>query len=96
MKTIRPHKPIAIPKAVECCPICGGKLTAQVESWDQQHDGTWTASGIDVSCEHEPDIDGDQWEDWFANHYRMPYVDWLPVHTRLLTWMGGQFRFDLY
>lgn len=78
------------------CPICGAQL-AVIESraWNQDEDGTWFATEVDIECTTEPDIDADEWEDWHAGHYRTPYIDWLPLEQRILQWMRREFRFNL-
>ncbi|HRH68845.1 MAG TPA: hypothetical protein PLB89_04990 [Flavobacteriales bacterium] len=80
------------------CPICGGQLLVQVYEWQQDaHDpkADVLAGGIEVDCEHEPDIDTDEWDEWHRGHYSRPYVDWLPVETALLEWIQKNYRFPL-
>lgn len=75
------------------CPICGDKVSAMVNTFHQKPDGTWTASEIETQCESEPpppdsddndDPDWLEWDNWYANHYAMPYVDWLPYEMKAM------------
>ena len=84
---------IEVPDRVATCPYCGGKLSIRAHTWTQNDDGAWIATGIDVDCDTEPDIDGDEWDDWNTRHSYMPYVNWLPLHERLMKWMRKRFRF---
>jgi hypothetical protein len=84
-----------IPLDVAKCPICGAQIVLEIDAWEQLDDGTWAAAedGTHVSCTMEPDIDDDGWEDWFNGHYSMPYVDWMPVDTRVYKWLLTNYRF---
>lgn len=77
------------------CPICGDKLTLDIDAWTSDYDG-WKAedSGVHVSCVSEPDITDDDYEDWFDGHYQMPYVDWLPVDQKVYDWLEDNYRFS--
>lgn len=78
------------------CPICDAPLSKiQARAWNQDADGTWFAAEIEVDCTTEPDIDSDEWEEWFAGHYQTPYIDWLPLEQQILLWMRREFRFEM-
>jgi len=79
------------------CPICGDRLTWQVEEWEEAEDGLWKVSdcGFKPSCVSEPDIDSDEWEDWSNVHYATPYIDWLPIEKPAREWVNKRYRFDL-
>lgn len=36
------------------CPYCGGKLRFSVNGSEQQEDGSWVATDLDVNCDSEP------------------------------------------
>lgn len=79
-------------KLDEPCPICGKAVyLTGVDEWE-------TESGVilhaEYDCETEPDIDGDEWWDWHNEHYRTPYIDWLPYEQRMLAWLKARYRFD--
>ncbi len=76
------------------CPICGDKLVIDIDEWISDYDG-WKAdeSGVHVSCVSEPDFAGDDYADWLHGHYRMPYVDWLPVERKVYGWLEDNYRF---
>jgi len=77
------------------CPYCKGDLTYQAEGWEQQEDGTWTGNCFHSECSNEPDIESDEWEDWFATHSDMPYVYQLPVDQSAERFINSHFRFIL-
>ena len=82
-----------IPKNFRC-PICGDRLTMEIDEWTTDWDG-WKASdaGVHVSCKSEPDITDDNYSNWLDGHYRMPYVDWLPVDNAIYEWLEDNYRF---
>lgn len=71
------------------CPICGSPVVlGSVVEWGTD-DGTIV--GVEYECSTEPDLDSDEWPDWHAEHYRMPYVDWLPWETRMMRWLNWRY-----
>jgi endogenous inhibitor of DNA gyrase (YacG/DUF329 family) len=82
------------------CPICGApcKVWAD-ESWSQDA-GDWIAEEVRIECTSEPgtetsDLDNCMdFDEWFNWHYRMPYVDWLPLEINVLREVQKRFRFD--
>lgn len=85
-------KPFRVPKQVAVCPICGARLwVCDVTGCTEQDNGEWLADEFDVDCETEPGIESDEWRQWFDWHYRMPYVDWLPVHGKVEAWVKQTF-----
>jgi len=76
------------------CPICGGALfITGVNACEQEDNGDWIASEIDIDCENEPDIDSDDWEDWHKWHYSQPYIDWLPIDRQILRAVQKRYYF---
>lgn len=76
------------------CPICGGALfITGVNACEQEDNGDWIASEIDIDCENEPDIDSDEWEDWHRWHYGQPYTDWLPIDRQILRAVQKRYYF---
>jgi len=86
-----PDVPFEIPADIAVCPYCSKRLTAQFTGWEEEQDGTWTATDIDLDCESEPDIDDDEWWPWFEGHSVMPYVYMLPVHNRVKAWLAENY-----
>ncbi len=86
---------IQIPTDVAVCPICDGKLSTQADEWTERTDGTWKAVTAHPECEHEPEIDSDEWDDWHRGHYSMPYLDWLPLERPLLRWLNRNYDWDV-
>jgi len=82
-----------VPPSVAVCPKCGGKLTVEIDAWQQEDDGTWTAESPHTTCEHEPDIDSKKWREWHNWHYNMPYVDWMPIDNDVEKWLVSKYRF---
>lgn len=76
------------------CPICGDRLTIEIDEWTTDWDG-WKASdaGVHTSCNSEPDITDDNYSNWLDGHYAMPYVDWLPVDNAIYDWLEDNYRF---
>lgn len=89
-----PEMPISVPKKLAVCPMCEGKLSiVECGAWVAGEPGLLVPDEIHLECEHEPDIDSDAWEEWFNWHYAMPYVDWLPVDTKVLAWFKTTTRY---
>ncbi|HEY9657695.1 MAG TPA: hypothetical protein V6C65_04460 [Allocoleopsis sp.] len=78
-----------IPADIAVCPICGkGIWIDSINEMTQGKDGDrWLPNAVDISCEGEPDIDSAEWREWHNWHYAMPYVDWLPISTKVLDWL---------
>ncbi len=75
--------------APEPCPICGAKVyITGVDEWESVNG---RIVHFEHECETEPDIDSDEWRDWFAGHWSMPYVDWLPWETRVQRWLDERY-----
>lgn len=77
------------------CPICGAKVVVEdVDEWIEAADGLRmvSESGVHLTCETEPDIDADEWEDWHNGHFSMPYVDWLPLQDRAVDYINSHYR----
>lgn len=94
MITLKMGEVPALPDKFKC-PICGDKLTLEIEAWTENGE-SWEASsdGIHTLCVSEPDdIGGDEWDDWLNSHYQMPYVDWLPVETDIYFWLKKNYKF---
>ena len=86
-------KPFKIPKDVAICPICKARLwVAEVTGCTQEDNGDWTPDEIGIECDKEPRIESRKWEEWFNWHYRMPYVDWLPVHAKVEAWVKKTYK----
>lgn len=93
MITLKMGEVPAIPDKFKC-PICGNKLTLEIGEWEQNDDGSWQAAdSLYVSCVSEPDIESNDWNDWFNSHFSTPYIDWLPVQERLHSWLEKNYRF---
>jgi len=93
MKTV-PHKH-RFSFTAPPCPYCGKKLVAEVDEWTQEPDGSWTAQTLDITCTSEPDIDGDEWEGWWAGHSQDYCQGWHGIHDRLIAYLKRTTRFDM-
>lgn len=78
---------IEIPVNVAVCPECGAGIVADVfevtsedgeTNWHLEPDG----SGLHIQCSKEDN-----------NHYKMPYVDWLPIDDVVITWLNKNVQF---
>lgn len=77
------------------CPYCGGKLTACVNaSEDAEEGGGMIATDLDIDCDTEPDIDGPEWEGWWADHSHDDCEKWHALHERVVVSMRKCIRFD--
>lgn len=91
---LEPEPPVWVPEKLAVCPKCGGKLAImECAGWVEGEPGLLTPHEIHLACEHEPDIEGETWEEWFNWHYDMPYVDWLPVEMKVLKWFARMARY---
>jgi hypothetical protein len=89
----------ALPIAV-VCPICGASCNVYAdESWSQDA-GDWIAEDVRIECTSEPGTEPSEletcmdWDEWHNWHYRMPYVDWLPIKEDVLRQVQARFRFE--
>ena len=92
--TISPYHdlPIKIPKSVAVCPKCDAAIIVEdIDEWETDT-GKVTRCGLHITCENAPDIDSDEWKDWFNWHWSMPYVDWLPLYPVVLRWFNKHYR----
>lgn len=90
---LEPSFPIRVPAKLAVCPICGGRLDiTDCTAWEEAESGLMKPTEITTECEHEPDIESDEWLEWNAFHYATPYIDWLPVDTRVLSWFQTKSR----
>ena len=81
--------PLLVPMDVAKCPICGMQLCVEdVDIWTQDLSGNWRIEHAEFSCTSEPDIDSPDWHEWFAGHYRAPYVDWMPLDEPVIDWLN--------
>ncbi len=77
------------------CPICGEKLLLDIDEWTSDYDG-WKAadSGVHTTCITERDVEGtDEWGSWMDEHFKYPYIDWLPVDSKVCAWLEDNVRF---
>lgn len=87
LKADQSPEPTWLDRAVAACPICGGRLQVDVQEIETD---TRLPVSIDLECESAPDFDAPEWDEWFRWHYSTPYINWLPVTTRVLEWMRSQ------
>ena len=85
---------LAVPPEIAVCPYCKAALEVHFDGFEQEEDGTWSASEVESQCASEPDIDSDDWEGWELGHSYFPYVYQLPVHDKILSWVNSNYRFD--
>jgi hypothetical protein len=81
---------IPVPPGVAACPICSAPIVVE-------DIGEWVADTGEIlsmtpECTTEPDIDSDEWCDWFDGHWRRPYQDWLPLERPILAWLKRTHR----
>jgi hypothetical protein len=95
MEKIKAHNIVRLPKELSRCPICGNKLTIEAyDCWEKDKLG-WYAVEVHLRCESEPDIDSENWDMWYKGHYSKPYIDWQPLHKKILAWLKANYRFKL-
>ena len=85
---------IKVPSEVAVCPICGSAIYTNFDCWVFVK-GEWLVDSCNMDCETEPEIDSDEWNRWFAGHYSMPYVDWLPVEKIIVDWINENYCFEV-
>ena len=90
MVDIQTVLPLSVPTESLPCPICGSKvIVTGVHEWETESGKIVQA---DFDCETEPDLDSDEYLDWFHDHHEnMPYVYWLPYEQRLLDWLNQRY-----
>lgn len=82
------QNPEQIPEAVGKCPICGAPIVIEgIDACELRDDGRWQPSEVSITCSTEPDVDAAEWREWLDGHFSMPYVDWLPLTIRVLSWL---------
>lgn len=90
-------EPMTIPSSVAVCPKCGRSVSLMDVSGCVLVDDEWIPDEISVECDGEPEMGAvsvAEYNDWVAWHYMMPYVDWLPIHTKVLVWLRNTYRVD--
>ena len=66
------------------CPYCGGKLSISVNGCELDEATGWFATDLDINCDTEPDIDGPDWEGWWADHSYDNCEKWHTLHERVV------------
>ena len=66
------------------CPYCGGKLSFSINGCELDEATGWFATDIDINCDTEPDIDGPDWEGWWADHSYDNCEKWHTLHERVV------------
>lgn len=97
-KVIKDASGIVLPDSFKC-PICGAKVVIDdMDEREQNDDGTWQVSecGLHITCETEPEIEDDAFDDWLNVHFSMPYVDWMPLEERVRAWINSHYRFEVH
>lgn len=83
--------PIAID---DKCPICGSPLMLNAgECLERDVNGEWIATEVQLDCTSEPDIKSPDWDEWYRGHYSTPYIDWLPLHQKVLKEVRQKYYF---
>lgn len=96
MKVISDATEIALPSHFKC-PICGEDIyIEEVDSWIENGDGTWSAEAVKIDCTTFPGFDDhDAFNAYMSGHYRMPYVDWLPVEQMVTEWVNQNYTWEI-
>lgn len=66
------------------CPYCGGKLKMSINGCELDEATGWIATELDINCDTEPDIDGPDWEGWWADHSHDFCERWHDLHEQLV------------
>jgi hypothetical protein len=66
------------------CPYCGGKLSFSINGCELDEATGWFATDLDINCDTEPDIDGPDWEGWWADHSYDNCEKWHTLHERVV------------
>lgn len=66
------------------CPYCGGKLSFSINGRELDEATGWFATDLDINCDTEPDIDGPDWEGWWADHSYDNCEKWHTLHERVV------------
>jgi hypothetical protein len=78
------------------CPYCGGEITVSANAWEQDDDGSWYATDLDVNCSNEPSIDSPKWPAWDAEHGRNDYSEaWHQLHERIVRALRSKVCFNI-
>lgn len=94
MKVLDTDCPPAVPVQVAVCPICGEPIQiTEIEEWETET-GKVTDCGLRVDCTTAPEYqtNGGDMDAYLRDHWSMPYVDWLPVEEKVLTWLNRHYR----
>ena len=78
------------------CPYCGGAITASANAWEQDDDGSWYATDLDVNCSNEPSIESRKWWAWDAEHGQGDCNEaWHQLHDRIVRALRSKVRFSI-
>lgn len=93
---IKTAEDIVLPAGLFLCPICKAAIVVdEVSEWEEDDEGLMQARTVKINCITDPDIESDEWEDWFRGHWSMPYVDWLPLEETVTQWVNERYRWEL-
>lgn len=71
-------------KLTRKCPYCGGPLRMSINGCELDEATGWIATDLDINCDTEPDIDGPEWEGWWADHSHDFCHAWHDLHATLV------------
>lgn len=96
MITISDASEIKLPDSFRC-PICNAALyIEEVNAWTEGDGGSLKAEAVKVDCVTFPGFDDhDAFEAYMSGHYSMPYVDWLPLETKITAWVNERYVWEL-
>lgn len=99
-KLITSDSEITLPEHFKC-PICDAAIyVSEVSAWEQElGNNEWKAETVKIDCVTSPDYgtseDEDEMNDFLRSHWSMPYVDWLPLETRVTQWVNEHYSWNL-
>lgn len=80
----------------DSCPYCGGEIACTAHAWEQDDDGSWYATDLDIECSNEPPIDSRKWDVWDYNHGHHDWnTAWHNLHESLVRGLKERFRFEM-
>jgi len=78
------------------CPYCQADVKAVCDGFEQDDQGNWKSDGSfswEYDC--EPDIDSDEWEDWYRSHSHSPYEYTMQSAKFLQKSINERYNFNL-
>lgn len=100
MKQINTNHIFRFPKS---CPYCQSDLIGSADAWEQNDNGEWKATNLDIHCDNEPEPDLSEnneswksvWNEFASTHTYLVYEYWHPAVDACLDAVNSKYVFKM-